>query len=59
MLTNIEILRSLLNFMKDFNSNGDALLEKLRGMADGKTQITLLREFNHATLDIIANVYLK
>jgi hypothetical protein len=48
-----------MKFIKEFNSNGDILLEKLRGMADGKTQITLLRELNNATLDIIANVCFK
>jgi len=48
-----------MKFIKDFNSNGDVLLEKLRSLADGKTQVTLLRELNNATLDIIAHVCLK
>ena len=32
-------------------------MERLRSMADGKTKICLLKEINHAALDIIANVY--
>lgn len=42
--------------MREFNIQGDLLMEKLRSLADGKTQIQLLNLFNHATLDVIANV---
>ena len=34
------------------------LLEKIISMADGKTQVVMLDEFNHATLDAIATVYI-
>ncbi len=42
--------------MDDFNNKGDILLERLRLSADGKTKISLFREFNHTALDVIAAV---
>jgi cytochrome P450 len=48
--------QSLMSFMSEFNSKGDSLVNHLRLMADGKTQIKLLTEFNHAALDVIASV---
>ena len=44
------------SFIDEFNNQGDLLLEKLRSMADGKTHVVMLDEFNHATLDDIATV---
>ena len=48
----------LYGFIDEFNTKSDILLEQMRSMADGKTQITLLDQFNHAALDLIATVYL-
>ena len=50
------IIRSLLEFMSEFNAKGDILMEHLRLKADGKQVVTLLKEFNHAALDAIASV---
>lgn len=46
----------LYGFMNKFNCKGDLLLEKLKAKANGNTEIKLLDEFNHATLDIIGTV---
>ena len=46
----------MIKFMPIFNSKADILIEKLRNVADGKTSITLLDEFNSITLDLIAHV---
>ena len=46
----------LMTFVEQFNSKADILMERLRSMADGKTQILLFKEINHATLDAIALV---
>ena len=43
--------------MSDFNSKGDILMEHLRQMADGKQIVTLLKEFNHVTLEAIGSVH--
>ena len=51
------ILVYILNeFFEEFNLKGDILLEKIEKMADGKTVITMLNEFNRTTLDVIAKV---
>ncbi len=42
--------------MDEFNLKSNLLLEKLRLLADGKKEITLLNEFHHVTLDVIATV---
>jgi hypothetical protein len=42
--------------MNEFNTKGDILMDRLRSIADGKTTVTLLTEFNHATLEAIASV---
>jgi hypothetical protein len=34
------------------------LMERLRSMADGKTQVKMVKEFNRAVFDIIAAVIL-
>ena len=58
-LFNPSFHKQVLNsFIDEFNNKGDLLLEKLRSMADGKTQVVMLDEFNHATLDAIATVYI-
>ncbi len=43
-----------MSFLNEINSKGDILLERLRSLADGKTQVKLFDEINHAALDIIA-----
>ena len=45
-----------MTFMREFNSKADILVDFLKTKADGKTEITLLDEFNHTALDIIASV---
>lgn len=42
--------------MDEFNTKGNLLLEKIRSLADGKTEVTMLNEFNYAALDVIATV---
>ena len=49
-------IRSLVEFLSEFNTKGDILMEHLRLKADGKQIVTLLKEFNHAALDSIACV---
>lgn len=39
-----------------FNTEIDLLINKLAGLADGKTQVSMLEEFNHLTLDVIGKV---
>ena len=46
-------------FIDEFNVKGDMLLEKLEKKANGKTVISMLDEFNRATLDVIASVSLE
>jgi hypothetical protein len=48
-----------MTFVNQFNSKADILMEKLRKYADGKTQVELLKEFNKATLDAIAQVKIE
>jgi hypothetical protein len=45
-----------MTFVNQFNSKADILMEKFRKYSDGKTQVELLKEFNKATLDAIAQV---
>ena len=47
-----------MKFMTEFDSKADILVNFLKSKADGKTEITLLDEFNHTALDIIASVKL-
>ena len=47
----------LMTFVNQFNTKADMLMDRLRNMADGRTRIQLFTEFNHATLDAIAQVY--
>jgi hypothetical protein len=42
-----------MTFVEQFNQKADMLMERFRSMADGKTQINLLTEMNHATLDAV------
>ena len=46
-----------MTFVNQFNTKADMLMDRLRNMADGKTRIRLFTEFNHATLDAIAQVF--
>ena len=46
-----------MTFVNQFNTKTDMLMDRLRNMADGKTRIKLFTEFNHATLDAIAQVF--
>lgn len=48
--------RVLLNCLKEFNNKTDILTQKLRPLADGKTRISLYKEINRLTLDIISSV---
>lgn len=45
-----------MNCLKEFNSKSDALMEKLRKVADNKTVVLLGREMNYVALDAIAAV---
>lgn len=45
-----------MTFMKVFNEKGNIFVKFLETKANGKTQLTLIELFNHAALDIIANV---
>lgn len=47
-----------MSFIDEFNAKGEILMNRFRTLADGKTKVTLLDEFNHATLDVIASVSL-
>ncbi|XP_070576491.1 cholesterol 24-hydroxylase-like isoform X2 [Ptychodera flava] len=44
----------LMNLMRQFNDSADLLIQKLEKCADGKTPVSMLDEFNHVTLDVIA-----
>jgi hypothetical protein len=48
-----------MNFVGQFNSKADILMEKLSKSADGKTPVNLFNEINRATLDAIALVIIK
>jgi hypothetical protein len=45
-----------MNFVKEFNTKADILIEKLSKSANGKTLVNLFNEINRATLDAIALV---
>ncbi len=45
--------RVLMTFIEKFNEKADMLMARFRSMADGKTQINMLTEINHATLDTV------
>nr|QVK45596.1 cytochrome P450 [Brachionus paranguensis] len=46
----------LVKCLDEFNQKTDQLLEKLRKISDGKTEISLFKEINRMTLDIISSV---
>nr|QUF59386.1 cytochrome p450 CYP3049C1 [Brachionus angularis] len=46
----------LMNCLKEFNNKTNILMEKLRTLADDKTQVVLFKEINRMTLDIISSV---
>ena len=52
----VHFLRSLIEFIDEFNSTGNSLMEYLRELANGKQTVTLLNEFNKTTLKAIASV---
>ena len=59
-IKNIYIYSSvLMTFVNQFNEKTDMLVQKLRGIADGKTIIKLFHELNLVTLDAIAQVNIK
>ena len=43
--------------MDQFNFSADVLVDRLRELADGKTEVAMLDEFNRLTLDVIAKVH--
>jgi hypothetical protein len=43
-------------FETALNSEIDLLMTRLAGIADGKTTVSMMEEFNHLTLDIIGKV---
>jgi hypothetical protein len=45
-----------MTLVEQFNVKADILAERLRGFADGKTDVQFFAEFNKATLDAIAQV---
>ncbi len=47
----------LMTFVGQFNQKADMLMDRLQTLADNKTLVHLFEEFNHATLDAIAQVY--
>ena len=48
--------RYLKDLVPVFNRTCDLLLEKLRQLADGKTEVKMYDQFSKSTLNIIANV---
>jgi hypothetical protein len=46
----------LSNLVEDFNIGGNSFMERLSEVADGKSSVSMLNEFNHVTLDIISKV---
>ena len=46
-------------FETALNSEIDLLMTRLAEIADGKTTVSMMEEFNHLTLDIIGKVKLK
>lgn len=47
----------LKDLVPQFNSIADALISKLSKVADGKTVINMVDEFQKVTLDVIAKVW--
>ena len=48
--------RYLMNLMAAFNSSCDLFLNKINGLADGKTVVNMAEEFARVTLDVIGKV---
>jgi hypothetical protein len=46
-------------FETALNSEIDLLMTRLAEIADGKTTVSMMEEFDHLTLDIIGKVKLK
>lgn len=49
----------LMDFLPDINTKADILMERLRTLADGKTQIDILKDISRFTLDAISSVIIK
>ena len=45
-----------MSLMDQFNFSADVLVERLTKMADGKTEVAMLDEFNRLTLDVVCKV---
>ena len=45
--------------MDQFNFSADVLVNRLVTMADGKTEVAMLDEFNRLTLDVVAKVHIE
>ena len=43
--------------MDQFNFSADVLVNRLVTMADGKTEVAMLDEFNRLTLDVVGKVH--
>ncbi|XP_068683849.1 cholesterol 24-hydroxylase-like [Montipora foliosa] len=48
--------RYLMNLMSAFNSSCDLFLNKINGIADGKTVVNMAEEFARVTMDVIGKV---
>ena len=55
----IHRFRELKNYIKEYNSTIDTLIDRLRNVADGKTTIILGTELYRTTMDVISNVKFK
>ena len=50
------MLSVLMTFVDQFNLKADMLMSRLRPFAESNQIVELFKEFNHATLDAIAQV---
>ena len=48
---------SLKDLLVKFNECGDAFLERLRPLADGKTEVSMNEALHETTLDVISKVW--
>ncbi|RNA07005.1 cholesterol 24-hydroxylase-like [Brachionus plicatilis] len=51
--------QALMTFLEEFNIKSDALMAKLRSMADKNQEVLILDEANNMTMDVIASVGLQ
>ena len=45
-----------MTFLQEFNNKSDALMTKLRQLADNDEEVYILDEANNMTMDVIASV---